>query len=164
MRARSWALPAWWARGGRPWPAASPGSSRRWRGWCGSTAARWRWPARPRPWRGIGFIPSERKTEGLVAGLSVAENMTLAALGRFTARGLIRVAEETKAAKSWIERLSIKTPSPATPVGSLSGGNQQKVVLAKWRIAGSRVVILDHPTTPASTWERRRTSTRWFAT
>ncbi len=96
--------------------------------------------------RGIGFIPSERKTEGLVAGLSVAENMTLAALQRFTARGLIRVAEETKAAKSWIKRLTIRTPSPATPVGSLSGGNQQKVVLAKWRIAGSRVVILDHPT------------------
>ncbi len=96
--------------------------------------------------RGIGFIPSERKTEGLVAGLSVAENMTLAALGRFTASGLIRVAEETRTAQSWIDRLHIRTPSPSTPVGSLSGGNQQKVVLAKWRIAGSRVVILDHPT------------------
>jgi len=96
---------------------------------------------------GIGLVPSERKTEGLVGSFSVAENMTLAALPRFTsAAGVIRFAEEKKTALDWIARLNIKTPSPATMVGSLSGGNQQKVVLAKWRVAGVKVVILDHPT------------------
>src|SRR4051794_25827727 len=95
---------------------------------------------------GIGLVPSERKIEGLVGPLSVAENMTLAALPKFTQTGVIRFAEEEEVATGWIGRLKIKTPSTATMVGSLSGGNQQKVVLAKWRIAGVRVLILDHPT------------------
>jgi ribose transport system ATP-binding protein len=96
--------------------------------------------------RGIGLVPSERKTEGLVAAFSVAENMTLAALPKYVARGVIRFAAEERIAQDWIARLKIKTPSTKTMVGSLSGGNQQKVVLAKWRIAGVKVVILDHPT------------------
>jgi len=95
---------------------------------------------------GFGFIPSERKVEGLVAPLSVTENMTLPAPHEFTRRGLIRFAHETEVAKRWIDRLRIRTPSPRTPTQSLSGGNQQKVVLSKWRIAGSRIAILDHPT------------------
>jgi ribose transport system ATP-binding protein len=95
---------------------------------------------------GIGLVPSERKTEGLVGPLSVAENMTLAALPKFVGGGVIRFSEEQRVASSWIDRLRIKTPSTATMVGSLSGGNQQKVVLAKWRVAGVRVLILDHPT------------------
>jgi ribose transport system ATP-binding protein len=95
---------------------------------------------------GIGLVPSERKVEGLVAGLSVAENMTLAAMTKFVGNGMIRFADEDRIAREWIDRLSIKTPSPATPIGSLSGGNQQKCVLAKWRIAGVKVLILDHPT------------------
>lgn len=95
---------------------------------------------------GIGLVPSERKVEGLVAPFSVAENMTLAALPKFVTGGVIRFAAETAVAKEWIGRLKIKTPSTETMVGSLSGGNQQKVVLAKWRIAGVRILILDHPT------------------
>ena len=95
---------------------------------------------------GIGLVPAERKVEGLVASFSVAENMTLAALPKFVSRGVIRFAAEKATATSWISRLSIKTPSTETMVGSLSGGNQQKVVLAKWRVAGVRVLILDHPT------------------
>ena len=95
---------------------------------------------------GIGLVPSERKIEGLVAAFSVAENMTLAALPRFVSRGVIRFAEEEEVARTWITRLKIRTPSAKTAVGSLSGGNQQKVVLAKWRVAGVRAVILDHPT------------------
>ncbi len=95
---------------------------------------------------GVGLVPAERKVEGLVAGFSVAENMTLAALPKFVSGGKIRFAEERSVAKEWIDRLKIKTPSSATMVGSLSGGNQQKVVLAKWRIAGVKVLILDHPT------------------
>ena len=95
---------------------------------------------------GIGLVPAERKVEGLVTPFSVAENMTLAALPKFVSSGVIRFAEEKAAAKSWIDRLKIKTPSTSTMVASLSGGNQQKVVLAKWRIAGVKVLILDHPT------------------
>jgi ribose transport system ATP-binding protein len=96
--------------------------------------------------KGVGLLPSERKIEGQVAVFSVAENMTLAALPKFVASGIIRFAAERAVARDWIGRLKIKTPSTATMVGSLSGGNQQKVVLAKWRIAGVRVLILDHPT------------------
>src|SRR5438876_105697 len=95
---------------------------------------------------GVGLVPSERKTEGLVGPLSVAENMTLAALPKFVGSGVIRFGEEQKIVTSWIDRLKIKTPSTATMAASLSGGNQQKVVLAKWRVAGVRVLILDHPT------------------
>lgn len=96
---------------------------------------------------GVGLVPAERKIEGLVAPFSVTENMTLAALRHFVSpAGAIRFPAETAVAKDWISRLSIKTPSPDTMVGSLSGGNQQKVVLAKWRIAGVKVLILDHPT------------------
>jgi ribose transport system ATP-binding protein len=95
---------------------------------------------------GIGLVPSERKVEGLVAAFSVAENVTLAALPRFVSGGMIRFGEENEVAQTWVTRLKIRTPSTQTMVGSLSGGNQQKVVLAKWRVAGVRVVILDHPT------------------
>jgi ribose transport system ATP-binding protein len=94
----------------------------------------------------VGLVPAERKTEGLVAPFTVAENMTLAALPRFVSHGAIRFAAERGVARDWIERLKIKTPSSNTMVGSLSGGNQQKVVLAKWRIAGVKILILDHPT------------------
>ncbi len=62
------------------------------------------------------------------------------------AAGVIRFAKERAAAQEWIDRLKIKTPSTHTMTGSLSGGNQQKVVLSKWRIAGVKVLILDHPT------------------
>ncbi|TMJ36320.1 MAG: sugar ABC transporter ATP-binding protein, partial [Alphaproteobacteria bacterium] len=96
--------------------------------------------------KGIGLLPSERKIEGQIAAFSVAENMTLAALPKFVSRGVIRFDAERSIARDWIKRLNIKTPSTATMVGSLSGGNQQKVVLAKWRIAGVRILILDHPT------------------
>lgn len=95
---------------------------------------------------GVGLVPAERKVEGLVAPFSVAENMTLAALPKFVSHGMIRFAAEKATARDWIGKLNVKTPSTETMVGSLSGGNQQKVVLAKWRIAGVKVLILDHPT------------------
>lgn len=95
---------------------------------------------------GVGLVPAERKVEGLVAPFSVAENMTLAALRKFVRNGIIQFGAETSTANGWIDRLKIKTPSVRTMAGSLSGGNQQKVVLAKWRIAGAKILILDHPT------------------
>ena len=95
---------------------------------------------------GFGFVPSERKSEGIVTGLSVAENMTLAAGQRFSRYGFIMFDQERMECQSWIDRLRIRTPSTKTPMQSLSGGNQQKVVLSKWQIFGSRVAVLDHPT------------------
>ena len=95
---------------------------------------------------GVGYLPRERRIEGVVTGVPVIENMTMSALDEFTAAGLIQRGRERTVAREWIDRLSIKTPSPDTFAGSLSGGNQQKVVLSKWRIADSGIVILDHPT------------------
>ena len=95
---------------------------------------------------GFGFVPSERKSEGIVTGLSVSENMTLAASERFSQLGFIKFEQERSECQKWIDRLRIRTPSTKTPMQSLSGGNQQKVVLSKWQIFGSRVAVLDHPT------------------
>ncbi|MDD2058319.1 sugar ABC transporter ATP-binding protein [Pseudomonas sp. GD03860] len=95
---------------------------------------------------GIGYIPRERKVEGIVSMLSVAQNMTLARIGQVTNCGLLDEGRERTIAQDWIKRLSIKTPGPDALLLNLSGGNQQKVVLAKWRNAGSTILILDHPT------------------
>jgi len=96
--------------------------------------------------RGIGHVPRERKVEGIVNGMNVYENMTLARLRKFARLGVMNVPEEKRLATRWIERLGIKTPSVTKDCGGLSGGNQQKVVLAKWRSGGSDVLLLDHPT------------------
>jgi ribose transport system ATP-binding protein len=95
---------------------------------------------------GIGYIPRERRVEGLVLFLSVAANITLADLASLTSYGLIDAAEERRLAKDWIDRLKIRTPGINTLCLNLSGGNQQKVVLAKWLNAKARILILDHPT------------------
>ncbi len=95
---------------------------------------------------GIGYIPRERRVEGLVLFLSVAANITLADLGGLMRHGFISASEERRLAKSWVDRLRVQTPSIETLCLSLSGGNQQKVVLAKWLNAKARVLILDHPT------------------
>jgi ribose transport system ATP-binding protein len=96
--------------------------------------------------RGIGYIPRERRTEGLVLFLSVAANITLASLAELERAGLIDVGAERRVARRWVERLRIRTPGVQTLCLNLSGGNQQKVVLAKWLTARSRILILDHPT------------------
>ena len=96
--------------------------------------------------RGIGYVPRERKVEGIVGGMNVYENMTLSQMDRYASGGVLRVGEERSLARGWIERLGIKTPSEHKDCGGLSGGNQQKVVLAKWRSGGSDIILLDHPT------------------
>ncbi len=96
--------------------------------------------------RGMGYIPRERKVEGIVAGLNVHENMTLCQLDKYSRGGVLNVSRERALAVKWIRRLSIKAPSELADCGTLSGGNQQKVVLAKWRSAGSDIILLDHPT------------------
>lgn len=95
---------------------------------------------------GIGYVPRERKVEGIVSMLSVAQNMTLARIGQVTSFGLLETGKERAIAEDWISRLHIKTPGPDALLLNLSGGNQQKVVLAKWRNAQSSILILDHPT------------------
>ncbi len=95
---------------------------------------------------GIGYVPRERKVEGIVGGMNLFENMTLSQMRNFSKGGVLRVGEERQLAKDWIGRLSIKTPSELKDCGGLSGGNQQKVVLAKWRSGGSDIMLLDHPT------------------
>jgi ribose transport system ATP-binding protein len=94
----------------------------------------------------IGYIPRERRVEGLVMFLSIAENISLADLDSVRRNGLINHAAERELARGWIDRLKIKAPAPSTACRNLSGGNQQKVVLARWMAAGSRVLVLDHPT------------------
>ena len=111
------------------------------------TTAQVRHPCTDATAQGIGLVPSERKIEGLVAQFSVAENMTLAALPKFVSR---RHHPLRRRRTRWRRSGSTGSRSRRRPrntmAGSLSGGNQQKVVLAKWRIAGVKVLILDHPT------------------
>ncbi len=95
---------------------------------------------------GVAYIPRERKIEGVVAGMSVAENITLQQLARYTRGGVLKRGAERDVAEHWVRRFAIKTPSVDAPVGKLSGGNQQKVVLSKWRSGGSDIILLDHPT------------------
>ncbi len=95
---------------------------------------------------GIGYIPRERRVEGLVLFLSVAANITLGNLATLTRHGLIDIGRERQLAKDWVERLKVRTPGIDALCLNLSGGNQQKVVLAKWLNAKARILVLDHPT------------------
>jgi len=96
--------------------------------------------------RGICLLTEDRKAEGLVLGMSVRENISLPILGDLTRFGFIHGTRERKLAERSIGSLRIKTPSMEQEVQNLSGGNQQKVVLAKWLLTQSKVVIFDEPT------------------
>jgi ribose transport system ATP-binding protein len=96
--------------------------------------------------RGIGYVPRERRIEGLVIWLSIATNITLANLGEVMRGGRIDRRREQDLARRWMKDLSIRAPGTNALCLSLSGGNQQKVVLAKWLTARSRILIIDHPT------------------
>ena len=96
--------------------------------------------------RGIGLVPEDRKRQGLVLSMSCLENFSLAMLDRLRAGGFLRQGEERKRAARYFEQLRVKTPTMETPVQALSGGNQQKVALAKWLGRGCRVLIVDEPT------------------
>ncbi len=96
--------------------------------------------------RGLAFITEDRKGQSLVTLLSVRFNISLAALGRFVRWLVVNQRDERAAVQESIRDLRIKTPSPATIVNTLSGGNQQKVVLAKCLLAQPRVLLMDEPT------------------
>jgi len=95
---------------------------------------------------GIGFVTEDRKTEGLVLSMNVRENVSLASLKQFTRGFHLLLRDERDAAIDYVKKLNIKTPSIEQLTRNLSGGNQQKVVLAKWLISESRVLIFDEPT------------------
>jgi len=95
---------------------------------------------------GLALCPEERKTDGIVAELSVRENIALALQARMGVGRFLSRAEQTAIADRYVQLLGIKTASVDTPIGLLSGGNQQKAILARWMAIEPRLLILDEPT------------------
>jgi ABC-type sugar transport system ATPase subunit len=96
--------------------------------------------------RGLAYLPEDRKTQGLVLSLPVRENTTLPSLRRFTRLGALRLRAEREAAAVQIAAVELAATTLERPAATLSGGNQQKVVLAKWLLADADVLIVDEPT------------------
>jgi ribose transport system ATP-binding protein len=95
---------------------------------------------------GIGFLPEDRKRQGLVLALSVCDNIGLPNLVRWSRAGVVSSRKEREAAEQWVAELRIKTPNVAERVVRLSGGTQQKVVLARWLAAQAKLLVMDEPT------------------
>ncbi len=95
---------------------------------------------------GMAFVPEDRKAQGLVLGLSVADNLALSALGRMSRMGIVDGAQVEQTALTRLREMSIKVPGIGAEVATLSGGNQQKIVIGKWLELAPRVLLLDEPT------------------
>lgn len=96
--------------------------------------------------KGIVYVPEERGKQGVVLDLPIFQNITLPSLQQTSRHGFLRLAEEFKLARNYAERLQLRAASLDQNVGYLSGGNQQKVVIAKWLAKKPRIIILDEPT------------------
>jgi len=96
--------------------------------------------------RGIGLVPEDRKRQGLVLQMAGRHNFSLPLLDRLSFLGMLRHGEERRQTTDFFTRLRVKTSSISAPVSSMSGGNQQKVVIAKWLARGGRLLIVDEPT------------------
>jgi ribose transport system ATP-binding protein len=95
---------------------------------------------------GMALIPEDRKTEGLMLDMNIRENLCFSSLPRISSMGVIDRVEEAAKVAEMIETLSIKVSDPELPVSSLSGGNQQKIVIAKWLMNEPRIILLNDPT------------------
>ncbi len=95
---------------------------------------------------GISYVSEDRKRYGLILGMDIKNNSTLASLENVSQMSLINANEVIKLTNEYVEDLKIKTPSIEQKVGNLSGGNQQKVVLAKWLLTRPKILIMDEPT------------------
>jgi len=95
---------------------------------------------------GIGLVPEDRKRQGLVLPMSAGSNTSLVILKELATLSFIRRQEERALARTYFDRLRVRAPGPETVIAGLSGGNQQKIVLAKWLAARCEILILDEPT------------------
>jgi sugar transport system ATP-binding protein len=95
---------------------------------------------------GIGFTPEDRKNDGIIPDLGVDENIVLTDWSTVARSGVINPGRLAAAARRTIDSMSVRTRNARTPIGNLSGGNQQKVVIGRWLHAGSRLLLLDEPT------------------
>jgi rhamnose transport system ATP-binding protein len=95
---------------------------------------------------GIVYVPEDRGQQGAIGALPIFQNVTLPSLDRLSRNGFLQLAEEFRVAREYTQRLDLRAASFDTPLMSLSGGNQQKVVIAKWLATQPKVIILDEPT------------------
>jgi ABC-type sugar transport system ATPase subunit len=95
---------------------------------------------------GLGFVSEDRKGQGLVLGMECGENITLSSLDRVSRRGVVNLTRERSVVNDFFKKLSVRAASSRVQAQCLSGGNQQKLVLAKWLARGSSILILDEPT------------------